>query len=186
MQSLQNIWQSIYENSGCVYDYGVFVALSIVVAAMFLAAFAGCVIPVVPGPALAFCGVLLWKFALANDKISWICVLICLALTVIAQLLDWWLPVKYTPTKRGAWGAFLGVLAGVFLAAAFPPAAIFAIFFSPFVFAFALEYSDAESDFRKALKTGTGAFVGTILGAAAKAAIVLIMLFAAALDCVLG
>lgn len=175
MDWLHQLWQSLYEGSSAIGGYAWFIGITLALVVIFLVSIAGCLLPVVPGPALAFCGVVLWKFTIGANVISWWSVVICLFLTLLAQLVDYILPMKYAPTKSGTWGALVGVLAGLVLAVLFPPFALFAIFLSPLVFAFGFEYA-SNKDIQKAWKTGKGAFLGTILTVVAKAFIIFIMI----------
>ena len=86
--------------------------------------------------------------------------------------------IKYTPTKSGAWGAFVGVLVGALAAILFPPIALFAIFFAPLIFAFAFDLLSG-GEFEKALHTGFGAFLGTLIAVFAKLFIIFLMLMIA-------
>lgn len=186
MENLQEIWQVIYENSGNAGDMGLFFLMSVLVIFIFLFAFAGCIVPIIPGPTLAFLGILFWKLALANDKISYVSIILCALFALLAQLLDWILPVKYTPSKRGAWGAFFGVLVGAIISIMMPPFALIAIFASPLLFAFLFEYSDENSNAKQALKVGIGAFIGTLMSVIAKTAFVLLMILTALVDYIIG
>lgn len=152
---------------------------------LMLLAVAGCVLPIIPGPILAFCAIVLWKFSLSDNRISYIVLGICLLLTVFAQFLDWWLPIKYTPSKSGAWGAFVGVFVGAIISIVFPPIALFAIFLSPLAFAFAFDFL-AGGTFDKALKTGAGAFLGTIIAVFAKLAVIFAMFILAVADFIIN
>lgn len=161
---------------------GLAVALILIlVLFLFLFAAAGCIVPVIPGPILAFLGIAICKFALAGDKISYAALGVCLFLTIFAQILDWWLPIKYTPTKSGAWGAFVGVLIGAIISILFPPMALAAIFLSPLVFAFAFDFLSG-GEFEKALRTGVGAFIGTAIAVFAKLFIIFLMFVIACVD----
>ncbi len=182
MDWIESIWRGIYDSSGAVYSFSVYMLVFLSLVALFLVSIVGCVIPVIPGPSLAFLGVVAWKFTIAPG-ISYACLAICLALAAFAQVLDWWLPIKYTPTKRGAWGAFVGVMAGAVLAMVFPPFAVFAIFLSPLAFAFAFEYH-GNADFVRAWESGKGAFVGTFMTVVAKAFIIFMMIAIASFDAI--
>ena len=166
-------------SGAAVIGGGIAVAIVLIIALLlFLFAAAGCILPIIPGPILAFLGIVLVKFALVGDKISYTVLEVCLFLTIFAQFLDWWLPIKYTPTKSGAWGAFVGVLVGALAAILFPPIALFAIFFAPLIFAFAFDLLSG-GEFEKALHTGFGAFLGTLIAVFAKLFIIFLMLMIA-------
>lgn len=184
MEWIQEVWQSFNDGVAAAGNFSVFVLLSALIFFLFLAAIAGCVVPVLPGPALAFLAVVIWKLTLGSALISWIAVAICLFLAIIATLLDYWLPVKYTPTRAGALGAFIGVFAGLIVGIVFPLFAIPAIFLGPLLFAFMFEYN-SNKDFQKAWKSGKGAFVGTVLGIFAKILMILMMIGVVLVDVIL-
>jgi Uncharacterized protein conserved in bacteria len=179
MEETQSFWQSLGEISA--YAGGVTLAalFFLLLLFMLLVAVAGSVIPVLPGPVFAFFAALILKFS--TDKISWISVLLCLAITIASAVLDYVLPMKFTPTRAGAWGAFLGVFAGLIAGALFPPIAIFAVFLGPLLCAFAFEYNSNLS-FKSAWKSGMGAFVGTMAGVFARLFAIFLMILICALD----
>lgn len=180
MEYLQDIWNSAYENKGAIWSFGAFAAVSAFLFFIFAVSFLGCILPMIPGVLLAFCGILIWKLTIGFNSISWLSVFICACLALFAQILDFWLPMKYTPTRQGTRGAFFGAIFGVVLSALFPPCALFAIFLSPSVFAFAFERAWGDSS--KSWAAGKGAFWGSVLSVLAKSAIVFLMILIALLD----
>ena len=180
MECLRDILLSICENKDAVWSFGEFAAISSVLLIIFAVSFLGCILPMLPGVFLAFCGILIWKLTIGFYSISWLSVFICAALALFAQVLDFWLPIKYTPTRQGARGALFGVVFGIVLSFAFPPLALLAIFFSPPLFAFVFER--AWGDSKMAWRSGKGAFWGTLLGVFAKSAIIFVMILIALLD----
>ena len=77
----------------------------------------GCILPALPGPPVSYVGFLLLHF---TDKVQFSTsqILILLLLVVIAQVVDYFIPIlgsKYSGgTKWGSWGAFAGSLVGLF------------------------------------------------------------------------
>lgn len=108
MEYLQDIWHSFYGNKDAVCSFGMFVVISILLFFIFVISFLGCILPMLPGVLFAFLGVLIWKLTIGAEVFTWGGVFLCGLLTLLAQILDFWLPIKYTPTKSGAWGAFWG------------------------------------------------------------------------------
>lgn len=146
-------------------------AVALVGIVMFIGA-VGSFAPVIPGPALAFLAVLVYKLCLP-DELSWGCVIFALVMTVIAQVLDFamsfWGAKKFGATWRGCVGAFVGVFVGMFI----PPQLLW-IFIAPLVFAFAFELIGGVG-LEAAGKAGIGAFVGSLLASIVKFMLVVAM-----------
>ncbi|MGN1247087.1 MAG: DUF456 domain-containing protein [Paludibacteraceae bacterium] len=119
----------------------------------------GCVLPVLPGVPLAYCGLLLLH---ATDKVqfSWQFLVIWAVVTIIVQVLDSVVPIwgtkKFGGSKMGVWGSTLGLLVGLF----FGP---WGIVLGPFLGAVVFELIDGKNT-RLALKAGWGSFVGLMTG----------------------
>ncbi|MCR4409858.1 MAG: DUF456 domain-containing protein [Candidatus Saccharicenans sp.] len=133
------------------------VILIIAGAILQLLGLAGCVLPVLAGPPLNFVGLLLLGLARGWKIFSPSLWLILVGITLITVILDYLLPIggarKYGSTKWGTWGAFLGMLVGVFF---FPPLGlIIGAFFGAVVGELL-----AGKENREALRTGWGIFIG--------------------------
>ena len=119
----------------------------------------GCVLPVLPGVPLAYCGLLLLH---ATDKVqfSWQFLVIWAVVTVVVQVLDSVVPIwgtkKFGGSKMGVWGSTIGLLVGLF----FGP---WGIVLGPFLGAVVFELIDGKNT-RLALKAGWGSFVGLMTG----------------------
>ena len=119
----------------------------------------GCVLPVLPGVPLAYCGLLLLH---ATDKVqfSWQFLVIWAVVTIVVQVLDSVVPIwgtkKFGGSKMGVWGSTLGLLVGLF----FGP---WGIVLGPFLGAVVFELIDGKTT-RLALKAGWGPFVGLMPG----------------------
>lgn len=126
----------------------------------------GCILPALPGPPLSYVGFLLLHF---TDKVQFSTtqIWVLLALVVIAQVIDYFIPVlgsKYSGgTKWGSWGAFFGSVVGLF----FLP---WGLLLGPFLGAVVGELL-GDADMKSALKSGTGALLGFILGTVLKVAL---------------
>ncbi|MBM6864820.1 DUF456 domain-containing protein [Bacteroides caecigallinarum] len=126
----------------------------------------GCILPALPGPPLSYVGFLLLHF---TDKVQFSTtqIWVLLALVVIAQVIDYFIPVlgsKYSGgTKWGSWGAFIGSVVGLF----FLP---WGLLLGPFLGAVVGELL-GDTDMKSALKSGTGALLGFILGTVLKVAL---------------
>ena len=126
----------------------------------------GCILPALPGPPLSYIGFLLLHF---TDKVQFSTtqILVLLLLVVVAQIVDYFIPVlgsKYSGgTKWGSWGAFIGSVVGLF----FLP---WGLLLGPFLGAVAGELM-GDADMKSVLRSGTGALVGFLLGTVLKLAL---------------
>ncbi len=128
-------------------------------AAFIIIGVVGCFVPVIPGPPLSFVALLLLHFTRWNSQTT--SFLLLMAVVAIAvTVLDYVVPVlgtkKFGGTKRGSWGATIGVVLGLF----FGPVCI--ILF-PFIGAFIGELT-ANTETDKALHAAFGSFIGILAG----------------------
>ncbi len=120
----------------------------------------GCIVPILPGPTFAAVAVLLFKLCLP-ECIGWGAVIwICIA-AIVSQLADivftWFGAKRFGATWRGALGAVVGTIVGLFV----PPQIIW-VFVMPFLFAMFFEFV-AGAEIRDSMRAGFGAFVGGLL-----------------------
>ena len=139
----------------------------------FLISAIGAFIPVIPGPTFGFLVLLLFKLCVPEAQMSWWTVSFMALLAILAQLMDivlsWVGAKKFGSTWRGALGAVLGAIVGVFI----PPPIIW-IFIAPLVLAAAFEYLGG-ADIRASSLAGIGAFLGTLAASIFKFFVVVIM-----------
>lgn len=119
-----------------------------------LTGLAGCFLPVIPGPPVAYAGLLLLHF---TDKVQYSTtqLLLWLLLVIILQVLDYFIPMlgsKYSGGTR--WGT-RGCLAGTIIGLFFMP---WGIVLGPFLGAFIGELLGGKET-RQALKSRNGFFV---------------------------
>ncbi|HOP03911.1 MAG TPA: DUF456 domain-containing protein [Tenuifilaceae bacterium] len=127
----------------------------------------GCILPVIPGPPLSFVGILLGHFTRwGNIETSWLVWMGIAAavVTVLDYVFPVWATKKFGGSKRGVWGATIGLVVGIFF---FPPIGIIV---GPFVGAFIGEYTSPENK-SNALKSAIGSFIGFLLGTGLKFAV---------------
>ncbi len=133
------------------------VILIIAGAILQLLGLAGCILPVLAGPPLNFVGLLLLGLARGWKIFSPSMWLILVVITLITVILDYVLPIsgarKFGSTKWGTWGAFLGMLVGVFF---FPP---LGLVIGAFLGAVAGELLAGKEN-REAVRAGWGVFIG--------------------------
>ena len=123
-----------------------------------LTGLAGCFLPVIPGPPVAYAGLLLLHF---TDKVQYSTtqLLLWLLLVIILQVLDYFIPMlgsKYSGGTR--WGT-RGCLAGTFMP--------WGIVLGPFLGAFIGELLGGKET-RQALKSGMGSLFGFLFGTVLK------------------
>lgn len=128
---------------------------------------AGCALPVLPGPPLAYVGMLLLHFT-EPVQFSLTQLLVWLAAVILVQVIDYFIPMlgtkKLGGTKWGTWGCLIGTIAGIFV---FPP---WGIILGPFVGAVLGELLGGKET-QQAVRAGLGAFAGFIMGTVLKFAV---------------
>jgi uncharacterized protein YqgC (DUF456 family) len=149
------------------------VVLIIIGIILLLIGFAGCIIPGIPGPPIAYIGLLIQVFKTENPFTTKF--LIIWALIMIGvSLLDYIVPVigtkKFGGSKRGVWGSVIGLFAGIFF---FPP---IGLIIGPFLGAFIAELTGGKET-ESALKAGFGSFIGFITGVVLKLAVTGVMAY---------
>ena len=124
-----------------------------------LAGFFGCFVPVIPGPPLSFLSLLMLQFTRWGD-FSTTFMVVMAVLAVAAVILDYLVPAwgtkKFGGTKRGTWGATIGVCVGMFFG-------LPGIVFCPLIGAFIGEYT-GNNDTDRSLYAALGSFVGIMTG----------------------
>ena len=138
--------------------------LLIILGILCLAAgLAGCILPVIPGPPVAYAGLLLLHF---TDKASFTTAQLptWMLVVILLQVLDYFIPMlgsKYSGGSRwGTRGCLIGTVAGLF----FMP---WGIILGPFLGAFFGELLGGRVT-GEALKSGFGSLVGFLFGTVLK------------------
>lgn len=124
---------------------------------------AGCILPMLPGPPVAYAALLLLHFT-DKAQFSTTQLLLWLAVVVLIQLLDYFVPMlgsKYSGGSRwGTRGCLVGTIVGLF----FMP---WGIVLGPFLGAFFGELMGGRET-KAALKSGFGSLIGFLLGTVVK------------------
>jgi uncharacterized protein YqgC (DUF456 family) len=135
-------------------------------------AIAGSILPLLPGPPVAYAGLLIQQLRDPNPFTTQF-LLIWLGIVLISLVLDYVIPIwgtkKFGGTKYGVWGCTLGFLAAFWMGP-------WGVIIGPFVGAFVGEMI-AGQDSHKSLKAATGSFVGFLLGSFLKLVVCFFMLF---------
>jgi hypothetical protein len=138
---------------------------------LLLAGVAGCILPFLPGPPLAYGSLILVQLS-SFQPFSEKFLVIWAIVTSAVVLADYYIPIwgtkKFGGTKGGIWGATIGLIAGMFL---FPP---FGLIAGPFIGAFLGEIiKNQNSD--KAFRSAIGSFIGFVAGTLMKLGISIVM-----------
>ena len=136
------------------------IAFIILGSLLFVLAFIGCVVPVLPGPVLAFAGLLCARGLSPHDRPSLTGLLLAAAFVVVAVVLDYVVPAlgarKFNCGKLGVFGCVVGTIVGLF----FMPIGLLV---GPFLGAMIGELI-AGKEVRQSLKGAVGAFLGYAAG----------------------
>jgi len=143
------------------------ITLAVLGAALVLVGFIGSVLPIIPGPPISWAGLLLLKWTdyvddhgAAYENALWI----LLFFVILVTILDYVVPImgtkKYGGSRRGVWGATIGVVVGLF----FGP---LGIIIGPFLGAYIGEITTGKKD-KDALRAAWGSFMGFLLGVGLK------------------
>jgi uncharacterized protein len=121
----------------------------------------GCILPVIPGPPIAWLALLVLQLAGSGaPPFDTGTLALWAGLVILVTLLDYIVPVwgtkRFGGTKYGTWGSTIGLIGGLF----FAPVGLLA---GPFAGAVVGELIGG-SEMRKALRAGLGAFIGFLTG----------------------
>ncbi|MBQ9076390.1 MAG: DUF456 domain-containing protein [Muribaculaceae bacterium] len=120
---------------------------------------AGCIVPMIPGPPISYCGLLCLHFTDAVE-FSAVSLLVWGALVIVTIVLDYVIPSLGTRyfggSKWGTWGCVIGTFAGLFVLP-------WGIILGPFLGAFIGELI-GQRGAQTALKSGIGSLIGFVLG----------------------
>ncbi len=116
----------------------------------------GSIVPILPGPPIAFCGLVLVQFS-SKHPFSTEFLIIFGMLAIVSAVIDNVLPIyttkKFNGSRKGVWGSAIGLIIGLFF---FPP---FGIIIGPMVGAFLGEILDGKSP-NNSLRPAFGSFIG--------------------------
>lgn len=134
--------------------------------------FAGSFLPGLPSTPLVLAAAIGHKIYFRENSVGWVVMTVLVAVTVFSMVMDYLASIygakKLGATWRGALGAILGGIVGLFFA--FP-----GLLVGPFVGAFGFEMLGGRN-WRESGKAGAGATLGLIAGALGKMACCLAMI----------
>ena len=151
------------------------ITLAILGTVLVLIGFFGSILPVIPGPPISWAGFLLlkWTRYIDNNPDGYDTALwVLLFFVVVVTILDYIVPIlgtkKFGGSKRGVWGATIGVVVGLVILSPIPAIGPFlGIIIGPFAGAYIGERSSGKRD-KEALRAAWGSFVGFLLGVGMK------------------
>ena len=150
------------------------VLLMIIGLILALAGMVGCILPILPGPLLSFCALILLSWIKNWQILSQTFLVVMGVVTVILMLLDYVAPAlgakKYGASKRGLWGSAIGMIIGIFF---IPP---WGMIVGAFIGALAGELASGKSG-RKALRAGWGILIGNVIVVGLKLAFTAVVFF---------
>ena len=133
---------------------------------------AGSLLPLIPGPPIAYAGLLMQLFR-DPDPFTGKFLLIWAGIVVVSLVLDFMIPIwgtkKFGGTKYGVWGCTIGFLLAFWMGP-------WGIIIGPFLGAFAGEMIYSQST-KKSFKAAIGSFVGFLLGSFLKLVICFMMMY---------
>ncbi|MEM1406549.1 MAG: DUF456 domain-containing protein [Bacteroidota bacterium] len=132
----------------------------------------GCFLPILPGPPVSYCGLLLMQLQ-SEAPFSTKFMIIWLLITIAVTALDYVIPAygtkRYGGSRLGVIGTFAGLILGLF----FVPVGIIV---GPLLGALLGEYM-AGKESKEAMRAAWGSFVGFLLGTLIKLVASVVMTF---------
>ena len=139
------------------------IILLVVSSVVMIIGIIGCLLPVLPGPPISYVGMLILHFT-KYGEFSTKALILYGGLAALVTALDYIIPVwgtkKFGGSKRGQWGATIGLIIGLF----FGP---LGIIIGPFAGAYLGEITGGRQS-NEALKSAFGSFIGFLMGTGIK------------------
>lgn len=147
--------------------------LLILAGVAIVAGLAGSVLPFLPGPPLAWAGLLMLHFS-SYEEFTTTFLIVTAVITLVITALDYLLPIwtakRSGGTKYGQKGATIGMIAGIFLGP-------LGLIIGPLIGAFVGELVHDQFDWNKAKRAAWNSFVGFLLSTGLQLGWCLVMLF---------
>lgn len=158
------------------------IAIIIIAILCILIGLIGSILPALPGPSLAYGGLLILLLgensgaALAQNGYLWLIILGFI--TLFISIADYYMPIwgtkKFGGTKAGARGSTIGLIVAVILTFISAGFAVILIIAGPFIGAYIGEKQAGQSS-QIALQSAKGSFLGFIAGTFMKIVVVLLI-----------
>jgi uncharacterized protein len=139
---------------------------------LVLIGIAGSILPLLPGPPIAYAGVLIQQLRDPNPfspRFLWIWAGIVVVSLVLDYIIPAWGTKKFGGTRYGVWGCTLGFILAFWMGP-------WGVIIGPFLGAFAGEMIAGQNS-RKSFKAAVGSFVGFLLGSLLKMTICFMLLY---------
>lgn len=147
--------------------------LTIIASILLLIGLIGSIVPILPGPPIAFGGLLLVQFT-SKQPFSSEFLIIFGVLAILSAVIDNVLPIyatkKFNGSKKGVWGSAIGLIIGLF---SFPP---FGIIIGPMLGAFIGEIADGKTA-NNAVRPAFGSLIGFLSSIFLRFALSIIMAY---------
>lgn len=136
---------------------------------LLIVGFVGCILPILPGQAIAYLSLILLQFmnpARIPSDTMWTLAFIMVLVTALDYIVPIYGTKKFGGSKRGVWGSTIGLIIGIFFLPSIVvlgPFGIFGIILGPFVGAYIGEATGGR-DSREAFKAAIGSFIGFLTG----------------------
>ncbi len=145
------------------------IVLFVVGILLLLIGFIGCILPVLPGQAIAFVSLILLQF-MDPPRLAAETIWTLAGIMVVVTVLDYIVPIygtkRFGGTKRGVWGSTIGLIFGIFILPSIVvlgPFGVFGIILGPFVGAYIGE-ATGDRNSREAFIAAIGSFIGFLTG----------------------
>ena len=159
-------WSSFVTQAGDWWGASQPILALVILFSFFLVGLIGCVLPVVPGPAIVWVGMVIHKIWVPENSANWWLILVAGVFVGITFLLDYILALlgakKFGASRMGAIGAILGGFVGFII----PPFFLW-LLIGPFLGALIGELVNGEN-LQQASRAGWGGFLGTVAAYVAK------------------
>ena len=169
-------WSSFIIQAGDWWGASQPILALLVLLGFFLTGLIGCILPIVPGPAIVWVGMVIHKLWVPEASANWWLILVAGIFVGITFLLDYVLALmgakKFGASRKGGIGALLGGFIGFFI----PPFLLWHII-GPFVGALICELFDGQT-LQRASRVGWGSFLGTIAAYVSKLTICFLIIAA--------
>ncbi|MCZ6674035.1 MAG: DUF456 family protein [Verrucomicrobia bacterium] len=153
-------WSSFITQAGDWWGASQPILALLVLGSFFMVGLIGCILPIVPGPAIVWAGMVIHKLWVPDSSANWWLILVAGVFVGITFLLDYILALlgakKFGASRLGGIGALVGGFIGFLI----PPFFLW-LLIGPFMGALAGELINGEN-LQRASRVGWGSFLGTI------------------------